>query len=173
MSLDIIEDELQAVYNDIDVLKQGRIREIASNSSFPKYSTLANRLLKNFTVIVEAYDNEIEYKTELRDKEEFDLLDGMLSSLSSEIASLVKKQPDELVNKFKVSQINRVLRPLKDYLSQEPSNCFLEIVTEPEEMTEKSRNSYSDVAIILCQYREACIKYRRKRNKDGWTDSIL
>lgn len=43
-----------------------------------------------------------------------DLLTGLLKRLSDEVAALSKKQPDVLINAFKVGQINRVLIPLKE-----------------------------------------------------------
>ena len=66
------------------------------------------------------------------------------------------------MNSFKVGQINRVLLPLKELMTEEPSATFLDLVAEVEERTDKSRNSYSDVSVILSQYREACSKYREK-----------
>ena len=59
-------------------------------------------------------------------------------------------------------RINRVLKPLKEIMAGEPSAKFLDLVSEVEGKAEKSRNSYSDVAVILSQYTQACEKYRVK-----------
>ena len=53
-------------------------------------------------------------------------------------------------------------------MSEEPSVTFLDLVSEVEAGTEKSRNSYSDVAMILSQYREACGEYRAKHYEEDW-----
>ena len=109
-----------------------------------------------------AYEELIEHQEKSADQEKFRLLSGLLSGLAKEIAELSKKQPDGLVNTFKVGQINRVLKPLKEIMLDEPSAPFLDLVTEIEGNAEKSRNSYSDVAVILSQYTQACEKYRVK-----------
>jgi hypothetical protein len=119
--------------------------------------------------IVSAYDELINHQEKAADREQFDLLSGMLTRLASEIADLSKKQPDGLVNAFKVGQINRVLKPLKEIMADEPSAAFLDLVEEVEDRAEKSRNSYSDVAVILSQFREACGEYRSKHYDTGWS----
>ena len=73
------------------------------------------------------------------------------------------------MNAFKVGQINRVLKPLKEIMADEPSAAFLDLVAEVEDRAEKSRNSYSDVAVILSQFREACGEYRSKHYDTGWS----
>ena len=84
------------------------------------------------------------------------------------VADLAKKQPDGLLNAFKVAQINRVLQPLKEIMSDEPAAACLDLVSEVETGMEKSRNSYSDVAMILSQYREACGEYLSKYYEVDW-----
>ena len=118
---------------------------------------------------MENYESLLEQEEKTADREQFDLLSGMLIRLASEIGDLSKKQPDGLVNSFKVGQINRVLRPLKEIMRDEPSAEFLDLVVEVEEKAEKSRNSYSDVAVILSQFREACGEYRSKHFDTTWS----
>lgn len=158
----------QTIESDIDLLRNGRIHEIKKAVGFPKCSTLADRIQENLDLIIDFYEEQLGVQKQMADREQFDLLSGMLIRLDSEIADLSKKQPDGLVNTFKVNQINRVLKPLKEMMSEEPSALFLDLVAEVEDGADRSRNSYSDVAVILCQFREACGEYRSKHYDKRW-----
>jgi DNA-binding transcriptional MocR family regulator len=160
---------IQEIETDLDLLRNKHVHELEKVPGIPKCSTLADRIQNKLDYIVSAYDELIDHQEKAADREQFDLLSGMLTRLASEIADLSKKQPDGLVNAFKVGQINRVLKPLKEIMKDEPSAAFLDLVAEVEERAEKSRNSYSDVAVILSQFREACGEYRSKHYDTGWS----
>jgi DNA-binding transcriptional MocR family regulator len=160
--------KIQEIETDLDLLRNKHVHELEKIPGNPKCSTLANRIQDKLDYIVSAYDELTEHQEKAADREQFDLLSGMLTRLASEIADLSKKQPDGLVNAFKVGQINRVLKPLKEIMADEPSAAFLDLVAEVEDRAEKSRNSYSDVAVILSQFREACGEYRSKHYDTGW-----
>ena len=160
---------IQEIETDLDLLRNKHVHELEKVPGIPKCSTLADRIQNKLDYIVSAYDELIDHQEKAADREQFDLLSGMLTRLASEIADLSKKQPDGLVNAFKVGQINRVLKPLKEIMEDEPSAAFLDLVAEVEERAEKSRNSYSDVAVILSQFREACGEYRSKHYDTGWS----
>ena len=161
--------KIQEIETDLDLLRNKHVHELEKVPGTPKCSTLADRIQDKLDYIVSAYDELIDHQEKAADREQFDLLSGMLTRLASEIADLSKKQPDGLVNAFKVGQINRVLKPLKEIMADEPSAAFLDLVAEIEERAEKSRNSYSDVAVILSQFREACGEYRSKHYDTGWS----
>ena len=161
--------KIQEIEADLDLLRNKHVHELEKVPGTPKCSTLAERMQDKLDYIVSAYDKLIDHQEKAADREQFDLLSGMLTRLASEIADLSKKQPDGLVNAFKVGQINRVLKPLKEIMADEPSAAFLDLVAEVEDRAEKSRNSYSDVAVILSQFREACGEYRSKHYDTGWS----
>ena len=52
----------------------------------------------------------------------------------------------------------------------EPSTVFLDVLVElePDSKTDKSRSTYSDTAVILSQFREACGEYRSKHYDARW-----
>lgn len=162
--------KVQEIKNDFNLLRNNHIHELEKVPGTPKCSTLANRMEENLDYIVSTYEEMISTQAISAEREQFDLLSGLLTRLASEIADLSKKQPDGLVNAFKVGQINRVLRPLKEIMKSEPSTEFLDLVTEPdpEAKTDKSRNTYSDTALILSQFREACGEYRSKYYDTTW-----
>lgn len=164
MDKEYINLKVQAIENDLNLLRNRHVHELEKVPGTAKCSTLADRIKENLDYVVSAYEELILTQTASADRGQFDLLSGMLKRLASEIADLSKKQPDGLVNAFKVGQINRVLRPLKEIMKGEPSTEFLDIVIEPdpEAKTDKSRNTYSDTALILSQFQEACEEYRSK-----------
>ena len=152
----------EKIGSDLEQLRSGHIRELANVPGVPKCSTLANRISGNVKQIIDEYERAIQTQACEVEEEGFRLLAGLLERIYREIADLSKKQPDVLINPFKVQQINRVLKPLKDMMVNEPSSEFLDLVQEVEAGRDKSRNSYSDAVVILSQYREACEKYRKK-----------
>ena len=161
--------KIQDIESDLELLRNKHVHELEKAPGTPKCTTLADRIQDKLDYIVSAYDEVIGNQEKAADREQFDLLSGLLTRLASEIADLSKKQPDGLVNAFKVGQINRVLKPLKEIMADEPSSAFLDLVAEVEDRAEKSRNSYSDVAVILSQFREACGEYRSKHYDTGWS----
>ena len=173
MNKDLVEKKVTQLKSDIELLKNGHIHELEKKPGILKCVTLANRMEENLREIVEAYEADIEEQAYKEDRTQFDLLYGLLKRLSDEIAILSKKQPDGLVNGFKVGQINRVLVPLKELMKDEPTIYFLDILSipEPDPSSNKSRNSYSDTALILSQYREACAEYSAKYYRD-WDLSL-
>ncbi len=108
------------------------------------------------------YEEIIKEEEEAADQERFDTLRGMLAKITKEFEVLAKKQPDKLLNPFKIKQVNRILAPLRELMKDEMAGPFLELVEEAETGKAESRNSYSDVSVILCQYEEACCEYRFK-----------
>lgn len=155
---------INKIHDDTQILGNGHIYELEKKKGTPKCSTLANRIDSNLQCIIDGYENMNMERKEAADKEQFDTLTGMLRNISNEFEVLSKKQPDTLLNPFKVRQVNRILKQLKEIMKDELFSQFLELVQE-ENGKGVSRNSYSDVTVILCQYKEACSEYRDKYYK--------
>lgn len=164
MDKENIDIKVHEIENDLALLRNKHIHELEKNPGIPKCATLADRIQKQLEYIIAAYEKLISNQVVSAEREQFDLLSGMLTRLASEIADLSKKQPDALINAFKVGQINKVLQPLKEIMKDEPSAEFLNLVAQPDPdtRTDKSRNTYSDTAFILSQFREACDEYKSK-----------
>lgn len=165
-----VDIKVKELESDISLLRKSHIYELEKTIGVPKCSTLADRMQKNLNVIVEGYNVLIKTQDVAADREQFDLLSGLLVAIAKEISTLSNKQPDGLVNVFKVVQINRVLKPLKEIMKSEPSTDFLDILADPEpdSKTDKTRHTYSDTAVILSQFREACGEYRSKHYEERW-----
>lgn len=161
-----IENKVQAIYSDLDLIRDGNLYELKKAPGKPKCSTIASKIKDSLDEIVASYESIIEQNSVTEDRDEFNLLSGLLVKLYREISDLSKKHPNDLINIFKIEQINRVLSPLKNLMKDEPSAPYLDLVAEAENNADKSRNSYSDVAVIMSQYIEACEEYRAKHYSD-------
>lgn len=165
-NIEAIHRKAQEIRRDLGFLRNKHLHELEQLPGNAKCSTLADRMEENLEFILDNYEELLSNKEAAANQEHFNLLSGLLDGLTREIAVLSRKQPDGLVNSFKVRQINRVLQPLKEMMVEEPYAAFLDLVAVVEERTDKSRNSYSDVAVVLSQYKEACVKYEKKYRSD-------
>jgi hypothetical protein len=77
----------------------------------------------------------------------FETLSAQLKALYDEMQTLVKKSPNDVVNKFKLHLINTVLKTANGFLAetQRPIPYF-------SEFDEDAVPSNSDVLIVLSQY---------------------
>lgn len=161
----------KSINDDLDLLKDGHIHEFESKPGTAKLSTIVDRIKNNLVELLDGYDEQIRDQGKAADQEQFDLHAGLLSKLAEEISSLAKKQPDSKINSFKADSINRVLIPLKEIMKDEPSTKFLDLISVRDSNSKDDNqvwSTYSDVAIILSQYREACGEYRSKYYDTSW-----
>lgn len=86
----------------------------------------------------------------------FEMLFPMISSDLNEIRELSKKKQDELLNKFKVTTINKKLEQIKIILSGEPTSDFLELLDED------TLPSNSDAVLLISQFVQAMQQFKAK-----------
>ena len=170
---DEIQESVQRIKDYLQKLKDKQIYELSEGRrGVPKCATIASYIEDELQRIIDSYEEIIDEKKQVADRERFDYLTGMLRRVSMEIKDLAKKKPDAGLNAFKVERVNMILMPLKVIMEGEISSPFLEVVQEPEDGKGPSRNSYSDVSIILCQYEQACSEYRDKYYNGDWNINI-
>jgi len=87
--------------------------------------------------------------------DEFETLQGQLQAFHTEMNTLVKKNPNDALNKFKLGLINSVLKKANTFLG-EKRRPFLDF----ESFDEATVPSTSDVLIIVSQYMSAFEKLR-------------
>lgn len=88
--------------------------------------------------------------------QQYEMLEKLLASIYKEFKEFSKKKPDELLNKFKVKNVNRVLEPIKEIMKREPTNVFLDLLDED------SLPSNSDTILIIGQFNAAMKQFRSK-----------
>lgn len=118
--------------------------ELTQKKGNPKCSVLSARIDKNIKNVVGMYEKIIKEEEEAADQERFDILRGMLAKITKEFEVLAKKQPDKLLNPFKIKQVNRILAPLRELMKDEMAGPFLELVEEAE-LVRRSR----EIAIVM------------------------
>jgi hypothetical protein len=101
------------------------------------------------------------------DIQNFLLIEPLIGSLMDEMKELSKKKPDGLLNKLKVSMINKRLKPMKDLVRSLPIAQFL------DELDEESLPSNSDTVLIVGQFTAALKAYRtafrgHQGGRSGW-----
>lgn len=87
--------------------------------------------------------------------ESFEKLVGQLGGLHKEISVLVKKSPNDGVNEFKLSLINKTIQLGNDVLGEK-----YRPFSEFESFDKDDIPSNSDVAMIVTQYLEAAERFR-------------
>jgi hypothetical protein len=95
--------------------------------------------------------------------QKLDMLSALLDSAIIEMKEFTKKKPDESLNPTKIKILNRLLIPLKDILSADPSGAFLDLLDEDV------MPSNSDCVLILGQYQAAINQFKEKYY--GWDGS--
>lgn len=84
----------------------------------------------------------------------YQMLEKLLDSSFNELKEFSKKKPDEFLNKFKVTSLNRILSPIKDVMKNEPTAEFLDLLDED------TIPSYSDAVLIIAQFQAAMKQFK-------------
>jgi len=88
--------------------------------------------------------------------EKFQMLNELADSIYIEMKEFSKKKPDDVLNAFKVKTLNRVLTQLKDFLKDEPTVSFLDLLDE------ETLPSNSDAILIIGQFKAAMENFKKK-----------
>lgn len=110
--------------------------------------------------MLENYDEEREQQFMLRD---------FFDQLFFEFQIMSRKRPGFVVNENKVRRINKVLEPVIEMLKNEAYAGFLELIPEPEIQKVEDGSSvltgmsYSDVSLLLTQFKGALNRYFQKK----------
>jgi len=86
----------------------------------------------------------------------FEMLNELAESIYLEMKEFSKKKPDDALNAFKVKNVNRVLTQLKQFLKDEPTVDFLDLLDT------ESLPSNSDAILIIGQFKASMDNYRNK-----------
>lgn len=87
---------------------------------------------------------------------QFLMLRELVTGLYEEMEDLTKKSSKETLNEFKIKSLNRVLKPLRELLKDQPTAMFLDLLEDD------SLPTNSDVVIVLSQYLSAMKKYEER-----------
>lgn len=90
------------------------------------------------------------------DIKNFEMLDELSNSIYIEMKEFSKKKPDDALNPFKVKNVNRVLIQIKEFLSDQPTVLFLDLLDD------ETLPSNSDAILIIGQFKAAMDNFRKK-----------
>jgi hypothetical protein len=88
--------------------------------------------------------------------EKFEMLNELAESIYLEMKEFSKKKPDDALNSFKVKNVNRVLIQLKEFLKNEPTASFLDLLDD------ETLPTNSDAILIIGQFRASMDNFRNK-----------
>ncbi|OBY65976.1 hypothetical protein [Polaribacter vadi] len=88
--------------------------------------------------------------------EKFQMLNQLADSIYTEMKEFSKKKPDDALNPFKVKNVNRVLTQLKDFLKNEPTVNFLDLLDD------ETLPTNSDAILIIGQFQASMNNFRNK-----------
>jgi len=99
--------------------------------------------------------------------EQFEMHKSLFDAMYAELIEQKKKNPDKIVNAFKVERIDRILNPIYEFMSDEPYVEYLELIPDPTEeqngrVAIEKGLTYSDIALVLSQYKSALNQYDLK-----------
>ena len=97
-----------------------------------------------------------EYKKE---RDEAFMIRDFFEQMFYEFQFHSRKQPNTVLNEFKVRELNAILEPMKDMMQDEPGARFLQLIPIPTEEESEGGGTvlcgmtYSDVMMVLTKYR--------------------
>ena len=119
------------------------------------------------------------------DKKQFIMLRELFDQMYYEFQLQSRRKPDDPVNPYKVKKINSILEPLKERMGKEDYGRYLDLIeneecriqnSESKAGAEQERSSengtggdgcngrtYSDVALMLTQYKGAMKRFNNER----------
>ena len=98
----------------------------------------------------------------------FEVVSPLLDAMYREMATLSAKKPEAVVNPLKIKAANRLLIDALSLLNGEPSRQYLETLEED------SVPQYSDVVLIIGQFKTALGSFRKRyfHFDAGWLSEI-
>ena len=95
--------------------------------------------------------NDLRPYTTTEKADKYDALMPLLDAMTREFRELSKKKPDGVLNRSKVTMVNRLLKDVLTIVEGEPSRPYLDLLDE------EALPQYSDVLLVLSQF-EAAMK---------------
>ncbi|MBR2662456.1 MAG: hypothetical protein IKE25_01940 [Clostridia bacterium] len=95
----------------------------------------------------------------IRENSIYGLYSSFFTGLYNEFRQQMRKKADEPINRYKAENINKVIRPLMEMMKGEEYAELLGLIETGEEGD--TEMTYSDVMMLLTQYKSALAKYHR------------
>ena len=118
---------------------------------------------------MENHDEKTRIENYETERERMFMLRDFFEQLFFEFQIMSRKRGNSIVNANKVKRMNKVLGPLMEMMSGEAYAGFLELIPEPEVRTKEDGSteltgmSYSDVALLMSQFKGAVNRFFMKK----------
>lgn len=105
-------------------------------------------------------------KTYEKDRKQFLMLRDLFEQMYYEFQLQSRRKPDEVLNAYKVSKINSILEPLREMMAGEDYGKYLDLIdpgVPGKKSDEAGGRTYSDIALMLTQYKGAMKRFSSER----------
>ena len=120
------------------------------NDNYEKYFGEGSDMEDELTAEEEMY---------IRENSIYGLYSSFFTGVYNEFRQQTRKKADEPINRYKAENINKVLRPLLEMMKGEEYAELLGLIETGE--NGETEMTYSDVMMLLTQYKSALAKYHR------------
>ena len=134
------------------------------NENYPKYFPGERKMNKEQKATAKHYE---------QNKKQFVMLRELFDQMYYEFQLQSRRKPDDPVNAYKTMKINSILEPLQTMMAGEAYGKYLDLVStdngtrndgEDLQIPEaQSGRTYSDVALLLTQYKGAMKRYYNEK----------
>lgn len=100
-------------------------------------------------------------RTYEKQKKQFFMLRDLFDQLYYEFQLQSRRKPDDKVNPYKIQKINNILQPLRELMAGEEYAQYLDLIDETTD--DAAGKTYSDVALMLTQYKGSIKRYYNER----------
>jgi len=107
-----------------------------------------------------------EYEDAIKQKDRLGQLVSATDALYAEMDKLTKKGPTVPISQLSLERVNKVIRSVKDFMSEDADEFIEEIV---EFVPAGDMPEYRDVSLVLSQIRAGLERFGHKRRK-YWSD---
>lgn len=101
---------------------------------------------------------KIDTPTTSKAVEAYETTINIFEPMFREVKDIGKKKPDMIVSKFKVGQINRLLKDIQSFLQSSPESKYLDLLDE--EMLPQA----ADTILVMSQYEGALRAFKARHH---------
>ena len=102
------------------------------------------------------------------DRKNFFMLRDLFEQMYFEFQFQARRKPDDILNSYKAVKINSILKPLRDLMAGEEYAAYLDLADtgqsrETDDAETPAGKTYSDVVLLLTQYKGAMRRYNNEK----------
>ena len=128
---------------------------------------------ENYRIYIEGEKNMNEEQKQTAenyaaDRKNFFMLRDLFEQMYFEFQFQARRKPDDILNSYKAVKINSILKPLRELMAGEEYAAYLDLADtgqsgETDDAETPAGKTYSDVVLLLTQYKGAMRRYNNEK----------